>query len=105
MSQSERCPDCGGEVRWEYTCHTYPGPNNMFWACQGCASAIEYFCWGEDECNWEYVHGLNPGNPRAESNEQSRPSWLTADDDSLLSGAFAPHAKSSVRGVYDAESV
>lgn len=75
-----RCPQCGREVVYDLTCHTY-GHGDRWYACISCDSAVEYICAGQlDEeptgCTWRYTHGLNPGNPRSERNEQYRPSWL-----------------------------
>lgn len=68
------------------TCHTYRGPNDTWWSCQGCYSAIEYFCVGtnddeiDDDCGWSYTHGLNPGNPRAAENARHCPPWLDPEE-------------------------
>jgi hypothetical protein len=76
-----RCPECGGRVSYDLTCHTY-GQGDKFYACMPCDSAIEYLCveWLRDEnpgtCTWRYTHGLNPANPRSAANEGKRPSWL-----------------------------
>lgn len=85
-------------MKADFTCHTYGGVDSdgkeRWWACQGCGSAVEYFCtcWLEDEddapspeiyaceCRWSYTHGLNPNNPRAANNEKYRPSWLEEAD-------------------------
>jgi hypothetical protein len=74
------CPECGREVVYDLTCHTY-GQDGKFYACMPCDSAVEYICTGqlEDEptgCEWRYTHGLNPKNPRAARNEENRPPWL-----------------------------
>ena len=68
------CPECGGRVEYDLTCHTY-GQGDRFYACMPCDSAVEYFCASQydDEpgaCKWRYTHGLNPRNPRAAQNEK-----------------------------------
>lgn len=88
------CPECGGKVAYDLTCHTYPTRRDdgteAWMACLPCDSAIEYVCTGQynDEnpgtCRWEYTHGLNPGNPRAAQNEAQRPAWL--GDHQLVQG-------------------
>jgi hypothetical protein len=77
------CPECGREVVYNLTCHTY-GHGDRFYACMPCDSAVEYICAGQLDdkptgCDWRYTHGLNPRNPRAEANEHHRPPWLPAD--------------------------
>ena len=71
------CPECGGKVWWDFTCHTWPQTTadgkEQWMACLGCDSAIEYLC---DNCFWCYTDGLNPRSPRTEANEQKRPAWL-----------------------------
>jgi hypothetical protein len=67
------CPQCGGEVRWDFACHTYPGPTGGFFACLPCDSATEYYC---VSCPWSYTQGLNPHSPRTAANETHRPQWL-----------------------------
>ena len=74
------CPECGGRVEYDLTCHTY-GQGDRFYACMPCDSAVEYFCASQydDEpgaCEWRYTHGLNPRNPRAAQNEKRRPPWI-----------------------------
>lgn len=73
------CPECGGPVAYDLTCHTY-GQDGKFYACMPCDSAIEYICVNQyddiGDCDWRYTHGLNPANPRAAKNEESRPPWL-----------------------------
>lgn len=69
------CPDCGSEVNWDFTCHTWPGVTGGFMSCLPCDSATEYYC---VSCPWAYVQGLNPHNPRAAHNETRRPRWLPA---------------------------
>lgn len=73
------CPACGGTVRWDFTCHTYgwkdDGTGGM--ACLYCDSAVEYECL---ECDWSYVDGLNPRNPRSAANVARRPAWLVTPD-------------------------
>lgn len=89
------CPVCGGKVAYDLTCHTYAqrrdNGTEAWMACMPCDSAISYFCtaWLEDDapagaCQWEYTHGLNPGNPRSPANEASRPAWL--GDHQLVQG-------------------
>jgi hypothetical protein len=85
-----RCPECGGKVAYDLTCHTWPqqqrdGGSERFMTCMPCDSAIEYLCteWLRDdkpgECNWRYTHGLNPRNPRSAANDAKRPAWIPVD--------------------------
>jgi len=79
------CPECGREVVYSLTCHTY-GQDGKFYACMPCDSAVDYVCAGQFDdkptgCEWEYTHGLNPRNPRAARNEERRPSWIPAGQD------------------------
>lgn len=88
-----RCPGCGSGVVYDLTCHTYPQKRpdgaEQWMACMQCDSAIRYMCDGPDGgegypdegCGWEYEHGLNPRNPRAAANEESRPPWITGKFD------------------------
>ena len=81
------CPECGGRVEYDLTCHTY-GQGDRFYACMPCDSAVEYICasqyddyscqydTGPGECTWRYTHGLNSKNPRAAENEKRRPPWI-----------------------------
>lgn len=75
------CPQCGStDIYWSLTCHTYAlgdGENKRWKSCLPCDSAVHYAC-AADECDWDYTHGLNPGNPRAAVNETYRPPWLPA---------------------------
>jgi hypothetical protein len=100
------CPECGHDkLHVSYTCHTWPSGEysdgtTRWMACQGCDSALRYWCWcshddevpnpddpsglliyrePECECQWDYEHGLNPDNPRAARNEEYRPPWLVGD--------------------------
>ena len=91
MSETETvratCPECGGRVEYDLTCHTY-GQGDRFYACMPCDSAVEYICasqyddyscqydTGPGECTWRYTHGLNSKNPRAAENEKRRPPWI-----------------------------
>jgi hypothetical protein len=82
------CPGCGSPVVYDLACHTWPQRRDdgteRWMACLPCDSAVRYMCDGPDTgegypdegCGWSYVHGLNPRNPRATANEESRPSWL-----------------------------
>ena len=83
-----RCPDCGGIVRYDLTCHTWGGnEDGTGWmACLPCDSAIYYCC---DDCGWSYTDGLNPRNPRSVENEKHRPSWLVTARDNYGIGAMA----------------
>jgi hypothetical protein len=77
------CPECGREVVYDLTCHTY-GQGDKWYACLPCDSAVEYICAGQlddepTDCRWRYTHGLNPVNPRAIANEESRPPWLPGE--------------------------
>jgi hypothetical protein len=79
------CPECGAEVVYDLTCHTYSvkrdNGTEAWVACMPCDSAVGYICVREldddGECGWRYTHGLNPRNPRAAENEQRRPSWIS----------------------------
>jgi len=68
------CPKCGGEVRYDFTCHTWQGHDGAWMGCVSCDSAIRYYC-RKSFC-WDYTHGLNSHNPRWEKNELNRPDWL-----------------------------
>jgi hypothetical protein len=74
-----RCPRCGGSnIYWSLTCHTYAtgdGEDERWKSCLPCDSAVHYGC-ADEACNWDYTHGLNPGNPRSAVNEKHRPPWL-----------------------------
>jgi hypothetical protein len=90
---SKECPECGGIVKWDYACHTYPSDRDgkVTWmACMPCDSATRYVCqahneercdsdcmeWDEHEgCGWTWTWGLNPNNPRAADNETRNPRW------------------------------
>ena len=75
------CPQCGGNVSTLGACHTY-GDEHGWYACVGCYSALMIFCIGTEgksPCDWDYTWGLNPRNPRAAKNEESRPGWLVGD--------------------------
>jgi hypothetical protein len=73
-------------VAYDLTCHTYSlqreDGTESWRACMPCDSAIEYMCtaWMDDDepgvCDWIYVHGLNPRNPRWAHNEARRPAWI-----------------------------
>jgi len=85
---TRNCPDCGGQVHWDFTCHTYgwaeDGTGGK--ACLGCDSAIEFCCARpdqdgdllEDGCGWAYTWGLSPRNPSFARNEERRPWWIAA---------------------------
>jgi hypothetical protein len=83
---TDPCPDCGGIVRYNLTCHTWGGkPDGTGWrACLPCDSAFEFACALPDHdgdllldgCGWGYTWGLNPRNPRSVSNETRRPPWI-----------------------------
>jgi len=53
----------------------------------------------ECECMWNYTHGLNPGNPRAAREEESRPPWLVGDLKFAELGTPIPHPE--VRYAYE----
>src|SRR5258706_712632 len=76
----EACPKCGNNpVLVLFACHTWPGRDGKWMSCIGCDSAGDIFC-PNDNCDWAgYKWGLNPRNPRAESNEKYRPAWLVGD--------------------------
>jgi hypothetical protein len=100
------CPECGAHVVWDFDCQTYSQTrsdgSDSWWACQGCDSAIEYICggcWDDDtDCQWCYIDGLNPRNPRAVKNAERRPLWLPPRDRSGC-GDVVP----GVRSVRDPE--
>lgn len=77
------CPVCGGQVRADLTCHTYP-QNGRWMACLPCDSAWAFCCATPDEdgdllgegCGWSYTWGLNPRNPRSVPNEDRWPPWI-----------------------------
>lgn len=95
---SEKCPKCGGEVEWDFACHTYPQERDgkVTWmACMPCDSATEYRCVAHNEdrcysdceeygmhegCSWRWTWGLNSNNPRAAENELRNPRW---DDNNI----------------------
>lgn len=94
------CPDCGGPVQWDLTCHTWPGAGGRWMSCLPCDSAVRYDCMaGEDEvgCGWSYTHGLNPRNPRAAANEAKRPAWLPEKPD----GGGLPGPAEGVKSAWD----
>lgn len=70
------CPECGSETTLDLTCHTWPQTTNgktTWMACYpACDSAVEYYC---SSCNWRWIDGLNPNNPRAVANEEKKPPW------------------------------
>lgn len=83
------CPGCGGRVVYELTCHTYPRTKEdgsiTFYSCLPCDSAYFYSCegrWsdpgdpGYPGCDWHWTSHLNPGNPRAEANEEGRMGFI-----------------------------
>lgn len=90
---SKRCPECGGEVEWDFTCHTYPGTwqgKETWMSCMPCDSATLYSCVAHNEercwedcdeygmhegCGWRWTWGLNKGNPRYQENEKKNPLW------------------------------
>lgn len=85
------CPDCGGPVYYDLDCHTWSNSQGKWVACLPCDSAIRYECQHGD-CEWGYVDGLNPRNPRSADNARRRPDWLTdweLFDDSPLDMARA----------------
>jgi hypothetical protein len=71
-TEEPRCPECGARVTYDLGCHTYQ-QNDRWLNCMGCGSAVLYEC---VSCDWDYTHGLNPRNPRAQRNEPNRPKWL-----------------------------
>lgn len=74
------CPTCGSRnLLWSYTCHTWSDSTGAWKSCLPCDSAVEYWC-NEDECDWGYTQGLNPGNPRSPLNEAHRPPWALQGD-------------------------
>ena len=98
MSTEPTCPNCEHtDIVVDLACHTWPfageGGTVRWMSCQGCDSALGYYChcWLNDEvevngkweyreppckCGWSYIHGLNPDNPSKEHNEKQRPAWL-----------------------------
>lgn len=82
-----KCPKCESiDVVWDFACHTWPNQRDsgtIFMSCFGCDSAREYICM-EDDCNWNYTHGLNPLNPRFADEQESKPNWV--DDEWLNQG-------------------
>jgi hypothetical protein len=80
------CPECGGTVRFDLTCHTYAWSDDGTGgkACMSCDSAWLFICARpdpdgdllEDGCGWSYTWGLNPRNPRAAGNASRRPPWI-----------------------------
>jgi phage terminase large subunit GpA-like protein len=88
------CPNCGAEVYWDFTCHTWF--NGEIWmACMNCDSAVEYICSREYSC-WTYTDGLNSRSPRAEENSKKRPEWLSKEFEDKFSGA-----DTRVKNTYD----
>lgn len=90
---SKECPECGGEVEWDFACHTYPQTRDgkeTWMSCMPCDSATYYRCVAHSEekcwedcfeeemhegCGWRWTNGLNSGNPRAVENEARNPHW------------------------------
>ena len=78
------CPECDGAIQRSYTCHTrssrLSNGAEMWVSCNNCDSAVQYACIGlgskGTSCDWYYVNGLNPKNPRAVANELRRPKWM-----------------------------
>lgn len=73
------CPKCEGYVQRSFTCHTHQSRlsngKDIWVSCLTCDSAVQYAC-EADGCDWYYVNGLNPKNPRAADNELRRPQWM-----------------------------
>ena len=70
------CPNCGSHsVTASLDCHTYP-QGDKWMACLGCASAMRFGC---GDCDWWYMWGGNPRNPRFRNNEERKPSWLEGE--------------------------
>lgn len=71
------CPECGSKVYWDYACHTWPrdydGTHVVFMACIPCDTARRYICL---DCGWSYTHGLNPKNPRFNTEQKRKPDWI-----------------------------
>lgn len=92
---SNTCPKCGGRVRWDYDCHTYQS-NGRWMSCLPCDSAISYTC---ASCDWHFIHGLNPGNPRTEENEKNRPDWLVGPLEWNKAGKFGISSPIIMEGI------
>lgn len=70
------CPKCGSsEVTSSPTCSTWRGSHGWM-VCSSSQSCDDATDWACEDCDWSYVEGLNPKNPRAAGNEDSRPDWL-----------------------------